>query len=91
MAGRGLSTHRGWEKACRSREHAIPIQSDLRFTFAVYDKSFVVDFTLQRGPSRNFVMHVALAIANAAADLRNVLDHAAALTIRCHTILRKPT
>ncbi len=79
-------------KACRSREHAIPIQSDLRFTFAVYDKSFVVvDFTLQGGPPRNFVMHVALAIANAAAEMRNVLDQAAALTIRCHTILRKPT
>jgi len=78
-------------KARRSREHAIPIQSDLRFTFAVYDKSFVVDFTLQRGLSRNVVMHVALAIANAAAEMRNVLDQAAALTIRCHTILRKPT
>ena len=79
-------------KACRSREHAIPIQSDLRFTVAVCDKPFVVvDFMLQKGLSRNVVAHVALAGANAAADVRQVLDQAELLTIRCHTILRKPT
>ncbi|WP_313067252.1 type VI secretion system tip protein VgrG [Achromobacter animicus] len=64
------------------REHAIPIQSDIRFTFAIGDESFdVVEFTLQEGLSETFLLDVELASANAAVNFGNVLDRTALLTI----------
>ncbi|MGE8702510.1 MAG: type VI secretion system Vgr family protein [Achromobacter sp.] len=64
------------------REHVIPIQSELRFTFSVGDESFeVVEFTLHEGLSETFLLDVDLASANAAIDFGQVLDRAALLTL----------
>nr|WP_286938130.1 type VI secretion system tip protein TssI/VgrG [Achromobacter sp. UBA4530] len=64
------------------REQAIPIQSHIRFTFAIGDESFdVVEFTLQEGLSETFLLDVELASANAAVNFGNVLDRPALLTI----------
>ena len=60
----------------------MPIQSDLRFTFAIGDESFeVVEFTLQEGLSETFLLEVDLSSASAAIDFGTVLDRAALLTI----------
>ncbi|WP_234015854.1 type VI secretion system Vgr family protein [Achromobacter spanius] len=64
------------------REHVIPTQSDLQFTFTIGDESFeVVEFTLQEGLSETFLLEVDLASANPALDFGAVLDRAALLTI----------
>jgi len=69
-------------KGLSMREHVIPTQSDLRFTFALGDESFeVVEFTLQEGLSETFLLEVDLASANSAIDFGAVLDRAALLTI----------
>lgn len=61
----------------------MPIESDFRFTFAVNDESFdVVEFTSRRVLPKHSVRRMARVSANAAVDVRNVLDLAALLTIR---------
>ncbi|WP_246282945.1 contractile injection system protein, VgrG/Pvc8 family [Achromobacter animicus] len=80
IGGPGRVLAVGW--VCRCGEHVIPIQSDLRFTFAIGDESFeVIEFTLQEGLSDTFLLEVDLAIANSAIDFGVVLDRAALLTI----------
>ncbi|MDH0684660.1 type VI secretion system Vgr family protein [Achromobacter animicus] len=69
-------------KGLSLREHVIPTQSDLRFTFTIGDESFeVIEFTLQEGLSETFLLEVDLASANSAIDFGVVLDRAALLTI----------
>ena len=69
-------------KGLSMREHVIPTQSDLRFTFTIGDESFeVVEFTLQEGLSETFLLEVDLASTNPALDFGAVLERAALLTI----------
>jgi len=80
IGGPGRVTAVGW--VCRCEEHVIPIQSDLRFTFAIGDESFeVIEFALQEGGSETFLLEVDLASANPPIDFGAVLDRATLLTL----------